>query len=121
MASPLAGISGDLPQYLFYGFVVSWGSAAFGEELLLRGFILDRIAKLIGSDRVPALLAAIVVQAALFGSFHFHQGSNALVATVAGLVFGVIWLLGGRNLWACILLHGLVDFFTATDYYLAGA
>jgi hypothetical protein len=119
--SALAAIRGDLPQYLFYGFLVSWGSAAFGEELLLRGFVLDRLAKLFGSTSTAALLLAILVQAALFGAFHFHQGANALVAAAAGLVFGLIWLLGGRNLWACILLHGLVDFLTATDYYLASA
>ena len=115
--SPLTSLQGDFPEYLFYATLVSWGSAAFGEELLLRGFVLDRLIKIAGSSTAAAV-AAILVQSALFGSFHLHQGANALVATGAGLVFGFMWLLGGRNLWACILLHGIVDFTSYTNFYL---
>jgi membrane protease YdiL (CAAX protease family) len=114
----LTGLRGDFPEYLFYATLVSWGSAAFGEELLLRGFVLNRLLKILGRDDAGAALIAIVVQAAIFGSLHIHQGANALVATAAGLVFGFIWLLGGRNLWACVLLHGSVDLITHTNYYL---
>lgn len=111
-------LQGDFPEYLFYATLVSWGSAAFGEELLLRGFVLDRLLKTMRSSKALATLIAIVIQAAIFGLFHLHQGSNALVATAAGLVFGLLWLLGGRNLWACIVLHGLVDLITHTNHYL---
>ena len=114
-------IQGDLAEYLYFAIPVSWGSAAFGEELVVRGFLLDRIAKVIGSSGTPTYLAAIVLQALLFGAFHLHQGlGGALLTGAIGLVIGLVWLWGGRNLWACILLHGLVDFISFTESYTAG-
>jgi len=101
----------DLGEYLFWAIPVSWGSAAFGEELLFRGFILNRIGQVIGSSRTPAIFAAVVLQAAIFGSLHIYQGIGGVLMTgAAGLVIGLIWLVGGRNLWPCFLLHGLIDF-----------
>lgn len=114
-------IRGDLAEYLYQAIPVAWGSAAFGEELVVRGFLLDRIARVIGSSRTPTYLAAIVLQAALFGAFHLYQGiGGALLTGAVGLLIGLVWLVGGRNLWACILLHGLVDFISATEAYTAG-
>ena len=99
------------------------GRAAGGsyQGLVVRGFLLDRIAQVIGSSGTPALLLAIGLTAALFGAFHLYQGlGGALLTGAVGLVIGLIWLWGGRNLWACILLHGLVDFIGATESYTAG-
>jgi membrane protease YdiL (CAAX protease family) len=104
----------DLGEYLFWAIPVSWGSAAFGEELLARGFILNRIGQVIGSSRTPAIFAAVVLQAVIFGLFHIHQGIGGVLMTgAAGLIIGLIWLVGGRNLWPCFLLHGLIDFLAA--------
>jgi hypothetical protein len=101
----------DLGEYLFWAIPVSWGSAAFGEELLFRGFILNRIGQVIGSSRTPVILVAVALQAAIFGSLHIYQGiGGMLMAGAAGLVIGLMWLVGGRNLWPCFLLHGLIDF-----------
>lgn len=98
-------------EYLFWAIPVSWGSAALGEELLFRGFILNRIGQAIGSSRPQAVFVGVVLQAAIFGALHIHQGIGGVLMTGAsGLVLGLIWLVGGRNLWACFLLHGLVNF-----------
>ncbi len=103
-------IQEDRAEYLFWALAVSWGSAAVGEELLLRGFILDRIAKVVGSSTIPAMLIAIILQAAIFGAFHAHQGLGGVLLTgSAGLVLGLVWLTSGRNLWPGILLHGIVN------------
>ena len=105
----------SVAEYLYWAVAVAWGSAAFGEELLARGFLLDRTAKVLGSTESPALLAAIVVQAAIFGAFHLYQGVGGMLVTgAAGLVLGLVWLGGGRNLWACIILHGTVNFLGAS-------
>lgn len=83
---------------------VGRGSAAFGEELLARGFILDRIAKVVGSSGISATISAVVLQAVLFGAFHAHQGTGGMLVTaVAGLIMGVTWLGSGRNLWDSIV------------------
>lgn len=100
----------DLAEYLFWAIPIGWGTAALGEELLLRGFVLDRITKVIGSSGTGAVLAAIVLQAAIFGTLHAYQGLGGVLLTgMAGLVLGLVWLAGGRNLWPGILLHGMIN------------
>lgn len=113
-------LKGDLLEYLFWAGPVTWGTAAFGEELLLRGFVLDRISKLIGPSRA-SVPAAVVLQAVVFGSFHFHQGPGGVIVTgTIGLLFGLMWLLGGRNLWPCIILHGIINTLSHYESYAAG-
>ena len=65
---------------------------------------------------VAALRTAVIVaQALLFGSLHAYQGVGGFLATSAvGLVMGYLWLFPGRNLWAPIVLHGLIDFISMT-------
>lgn len=112
--SAFAGIRGDLAEYLFWAIPVAWGSAAFGEELLFRGFILGRLAQA-GGGSPAAVHGAIFAQAVLFGSLHLYQGAGgALVTAFVGLAMGYVWLFTGRNLWAPILLHGLIDFVSMT-------
>jgi len=36
-------------------------------------------------------------------------GAGIADSGVAGLILGAAFLLSGRNLWACILAHGLID------------
>lgn len=40
-----------------------------------------------------------------------------LVTGTIGVIFGFIRLLGGRNLWACIILHGLIDTVSDIEAY----
>lgn len=110
--------AGDLAEFLFFLIPIAWGTAAFGEEMLFRGFVLDRIRKIIGSSGRGALLAAVVLQGVLFGSVHFYQGLGGILVTGSlGILFGLIWLVGGRNLWACIILHGLINTVSDIEAY----
>jgi membrane protease YdiL (CAAX protease family) len=112
----LARLRGNLGEYLYWMIPVTWGSAAFGEEMLFRGFVLDRLDQLM---RGKALWAAVVVQAALFGAAHLYLGaSGALVAGTLGLVLGAAFIVAGRNLWPCIVIHGLVDSTSVTGVFL---
>lgn len=118
--SMFAPIRGNLGLYLFFVLPVSWGTAAFGEEMLLRGFALDAISRLLGGpgSRFVAPLA-VVLQAAVFGLLHLYQGpGGAAVAGTIGLMFGLVWLFSGRNLWAGVILHGLFDSMSMTVIYL---
>ena len=113
-----SGLRGDTGLYLFLLVAVAWGSAAFGEELVFRGFLQSRLELAFGSTRVSAALAALV-QAIIFGALHSYQGAaGAITAGAIGLVMGIIYLAGRRNLWACILLHGLVDTVSLSAIYL---
>lgn len=113
-----AGLKGNTGEYLYWLIPVAWGSAAFGEELVFRGFIQSQLTQLFGGRGVAALLAALL-QAVIFGVLHAYQGlGGALIAGFTGCALGLVYIAGGRNLWACILLHGLIDSVSLTAIYL---
>jgi membrane protease YdiL (CAAX protease family) len=96
--------------------IVAWGSAAFGEELLFRGFLMDRLARLPGLRGRGG--AVVVIQAAVFGLPHLYQGwSGAVVTGIIGLILGWMRLRTGGNLWALVIAHGLVDTIMLTAGY----
>jgi uncharacterized protein len=97
-------IEGDRTMYLLFLIPVGWGSAAFGEELLLRGFVLNRFALLFGTSW------AVVLQALLFSLGHAYQGITGVVSLfVVGLLLGIVYLRAGGNLWPVIVAHGIID------------
>lgn len=89
--------------------LVAWTTAAFGEEMIFRGFLLDRLRTGFGGGR-GAVAAAVVLQAALFGLSHAYQGVGGMLLTGAvGLTLGVAVGSHPERLWAAILAHGLFD------------
>jgi len=105
----LVNPQGGIGEYLFWLIPVAWGLAAFGEEMLFRGFFFTRLMKLAPPGRT-GVVVALVAQSLFFGSLHFAYGvGTAMVATVLGLVLGSVYLISGRNLWAGTILHGLID------------
>lgn len=107
-------LHGDLPEFLFWALPVAWGSAAFGEEMIFRGFVLHRLQAVFGG-RVGWAIAG---QAAVFGALHLYQGlGGALVTGATALVLGLAWLWTGRNLWAPILIHGTLDTVSMAAFY----
>lgn len=96
--------------------IVAWGAAAFGEELLWRGFLMDRLGRLPGLG--GQAVAVVVIQAALFALPHLYQGwSGAVVTATVGLILGWMRLRTGGNLWPLIIAHGLVDTIMLTAGY----
>ena len=99
----VAGNAKVLAIYL----AANWMLAAFGEEMVWRGYALPRIAEFCGSGRRAWVIALVVVNVA-FGLAHLYQGWNGVIeATVGGVLLGVLYLLTGRNLVAPIVAHGL--------------
>jgi membrane protease YdiL (CAAX protease family) len=110
-------LTGNTGLYLYLVFVVAWGSAAFGEELVFRGFLQSRLEKAFGGTRASATIA-VLGQAAIFGALHSYQGlGGAILAGTTGLIIGLVYVAGGRNLWAPILLHGLIDTVSLSAIY----
>jgi uncharacterized protein len=113
-----SSIEGNPGIYLLWLVLVVWGTAAFGEELTARGFIMDRLRRLFGGDRFAIVLAALG-QAAIFGLLHAIQGPTGMVITgVIGLVMAGSYFASGRNLWAPILAHGIIDTISLTLMFL---
>jgi len=103
-------ITGNIKLALL-GILVVWTFAAFGEEIAYRGYLLIRAAE-IGRQTTAAYWVGIVLVSILFGYGHYYKGpAGILDSGVAGLVLGAAYMLAGRNLWASILAHGLIDTF----------
>jgi membrane protease YdiL (CAAX protease family) len=118
--SLFSAVQGDAAEYLYWLLPVAWGSAAFGEELVFRGYLQTRLARAFGGRGGAAL--ALLLQAAIFGALHAYQGlGGALLAAGAGLVLGSVYIAARNNLWAPIILHGLIDTVTLTAVYFGVA
>lgn len=112
-------LEGDWMEWAYWAFPTALGSAAFGEEMIARGFLLHRFARIFAGLGRAAVPAAAVAQAAVFGAAHYYQGlGGVLQAGSVGLMFAIVFVLARRNLWPCIVLHGLFDFISATSLFL---
>jgi uncharacterized protein len=95
-----------------------WTFAAFGEEISYRGYLLTRAAEAGGRSKI-ADWAAVLMVSVLFGFGHFYKGPSGIVDSgMAGLILGAAYILSGRNLWVCILAHGLIDTFAVAVAFL---
>jgi membrane protease YdiL (CAAX protease family) len=116
--SSYGDLHGNLPRLAMF-LVIAWSSAAFGEEMLFRGFFLTRFEAILGGTRTAVVLA-VVLQAALFGVSHYKQGPTGIWVTgMVGLVFGIFYA-RGRGLWPLILAHGLMDTVSLLGLYAGG-
>jgi uncharacterized protein len=96
---------------------IVWTTAAIGEELLFRGFLLNRIEKMLGARAASAMIA-VALQAVIFGAAHAYLGVRGIAtAMLVGVVFGSWFVLRGRNLWPLIVAHGLIDTITLLAIY----
>lgn len=106
--SEFAPLVGNLRLAAVY-FLLVWTWAAFGEELTYRGYVLNRAADLGGQTGWSWVFGLLLVMG-LFGFGHSYQGVAGMIDTgIHGLLFGVLYLVAGRNLWACIIAHGVCD------------
>lgn len=106
--SSFRSMIGNVPQLLFW-LAITWSMAAFGEEMVYRGYILNRAADALGRRRLAWVFAAILTSA-LFGLAHQSQGIAGVIDVAFFALIPVIaYLLSGRNLWIPILAHGTGD------------
>lgn len=94
---------------LVLGLALIWTLAAFGEEMVYRGYLMSRLADLGGRTRA-AWLASLVVANAAFGLAHAYQGITGIVDEgLMGLLLGAMYLGSRRNLAIPIIAHGVQD------------
>lgn len=83
-------------------------AAGIGEELLWRGFLMDRLERLAGLR--GRIWLVLIIQAALFGLPHSYQGIGGMILTaMVGLLLGWVRIMHRGNLWAVIIAHISVD------------
>lgn len=97
------------PKLLVLGIVLAWVLAAFGEEMVWRGYLLNRCADLFQRSRAGWIVSAILVTL-LFGFAHFPQGTTGVIENVIdGAILAAVYFATGRNLIAPIVAHGIQD------------
>jgi membrane protease YdiL (CAAX protease family) len=101
----LAGNAAALPAAVSTMIVVG----GFGEETVFRGYLFERLGKLLG-ESLAAKILTVIVSAAVFASLHyFDQGlAGAEQATITGLVFGTVFAVTGR-IWMLMCMHAAFD------------
>ena len=86
-----------------------WTLAAFGEEMVYRGYMMNRVAALLRYTR-PAWIVSLIAISSVFGGAHIGQGmTGQLENMLAGLLLGGIYLACGRSLAVPIVAHGITD------------
>jgi uncharacterized protein len=101
----LVGNMAALPGVLFAVLI----GAGVGEETLFRGYMFERLGKLLGSS-VGAKIAIVFITATLFGLVHYPDQGLAGVeqAFIVGIVYGAIYARTGR-LWMLMWAHAAFD------------
>ena len=101
-------LNGNLEMTLIY-MALAWSLAAFGEEMVYRGYLMNRVADLFKRTR-PAWIISLIVVHVGFGLAHAYQGWTGLIDEgLMGLLLGIIYLRTGRNLSVPIIAHGIGD------------
>jgi hypothetical protein len=99
---------GNLKVTLIF-IALAWTLAAFGEEMVYRGYLMNRVADLFNRTRRAWLISLIVVHVG-FALAHAYQGlTGAIDEGLMGLLLGVVYLRTGRNLAVPIVAHGVAD------------
>lgn len=95
---------------LVIGIAIAWLLGGFIEELVFRGLVLRAIEDLTGATPAVASAGGIVVAAIGAGIAHKYQGPRAMIIiTQLSVLFGVLFVITGHNLYAAILCHGFYD------------
>ena len=101
----LAGNRAALPGAI-YAMIVG---AGFGEETVFRGYMFERLGKLLGRN-LRAKASMVLITATLFGLAHYSgqglPGTEQAIAT--GLVFGTIFAMTGQ-IWMLMIAHAAFD------------
>jgi hypothetical protein len=101
-------LNGNLKITLLF-IALAWTLAAFGEEMVYRGYLMNRVADLLNRTR-PAWVISLIVVHLGFGLAHAYQGWTGIIDEgLMGLLLGIIYLRTGRNLFVPIIAHGIGD------------
>jgi hypothetical protein len=105
-------------KLLFVVLVANWVLAAFGEELVYRGYLMSRVAGLAGGEPMARALSLVAVSA-FFGWGHVDQGlTGQIQAGLDGFFLGLLYLGARRNLVAPIVAHGVSNTMAFVLIYL---
>ncbi len=117
--SAFADLKGNLSQLSLY-LILTWTLAAFGEEMVYRGYLQKRLSAVFGENTI-GLILTIGISSLLFGVAHTEQGIiGVVVTTLDALFFSWLKMKYENNLWAAILAHGFSNSIGLIVFYFTG-
>ncbi|AXT50334.1 CPBP family intramembrane metalloprotease [Aquimarina sp. BL5] len=99
---------GNLPAILNL-FVYILASAAFGEEIVFRGYLMRQFTKFFGSSKI-SIVINILLFGFIFGLSHAYQGiSGQIITGILGMFLALVFHIKKDDLWFNIAVHGFID------------
>ncbi len=100
--------TGNLPATLVFLLFI-WTSAAFGEEIVFRGYLMRQFTKFFGSSKI-SLVINILLFGFIFGWSHPYQGiSGQIITSILGMLYATIFHFRKNDLWFSLAAHGFFD------------
>ncbi len=94
-------------------------ASSFGEEVIYRAFLINRISEL-GQNTKKATIIAVIFSSVIFGLIHYDWGPMGMVQTgFMGLALGLCYVKLKKRLWILILAHAYMDTILMVQLYLA--
>jgi uncharacterized protein len=97
---------------LIAGIVAALVLGGILEEIVVRGIVQKSVETMFSAWIIEPAATGLAVAAAALGAglIHLYQGTRAaVIITQLSILFGVLYVISGYNLWAVMLCHGLYD------------
>jgi membrane protease YdiL (CAAX protease family) len=83
--------------------------SSFGEEVIYRAFLINRISEL-GLSGKAGIITVIIISSIVFGFAHYSWGIMGVVQTTfMGLALGASYLYLKKRIWVLIIAHAYMD------------
>ena len=93
--------------------------ASFGEEVIYRAFLINRISELGFSSRTEKIII-VIISAIVFGFAHYSWGIMGIVQTTfMGLALGFSYIYLKKRIWVLILAHAYMDTILMLQLYFS--
>ena len=114
--SSMDQLKGNLPMAITWLLIV-WATAAFGEEIIFRGYFMRQFVKFFGDGKI-SLVLNILIFSSFFGYMHMQQGiTGQIVAGSTGALLSIIFYLRKYDLWFNIMVHGFFNTLGILSFY----
>ncbi len=117
--SSFENLQGDFANLAFL-LLATWTLAAFGEEIVYRGYLQRRVRDILGDGR-EGIVVAVILTSLLFGLAHIEQGIiGVIITTMDAVIFSAVKLKFNDNLWAAIMAHGFSNTVGIVTFFFTG-
>ena len=114
--SSMDQVRGNLPVTIIWLLIV-WATAAFGEEIIFRGYFMRQFVKFFGDSKI-SLAINILIFCSFFGYMHMQQGiTGQLVAASTGALLSMIFYKRKYDLWFMVMVHGIFNTLGILSFY----